>query len=254
VLHEEIVNMVSDIVWDLGVCTPRNYERKHKSDHGCIDADSIKIVSFRIGGKSMDLYYLIKGIIIGFVIAAPVGPIGLLCIQRTLIQGRLSGFVSGLGAALADTVYGCIAGFGFTMVSQFLIEQQNWIRFLGGLLLIYLGGKSIYSKPAEQPALTDHRGLVWNLTSTFLLTIMNPMTILFFVATFSAIGGIQASNPLLIVFGVTIGSALWWLILSSVVSMIKRSLSLRILQWIHYVSGLTIIVFGLYGIWSSNLL
>ena len=201
----------------------------------------------------MDFHLLIQGIILGFSIAAPVGPIGLLCIQRTLTQGRWSGLISGLGAALADTIYGCIAGWGLSIVSQFLVEQQNEIRCCGGILLIYLGGKILLEKPAEQPALTDHRSWLWNLASTFFLTLTNPMTILFFAATFSALGNPQPSHSLLIVLGVTIGSTLWWFILTSTVSLIQKVISPQFLPWLHYASGVTLIAFGVYGVYSAGL-
>jgi threonine/homoserine/homoserine lactone efflux protein len=98
----------------------------------------------------MDLYFLFKGFLIGFSIAAPVGPIGVLCIRRTLAQGRLTGLLSGLGAATADALYGCAAGFGLTFVSTFLLDQQLWLKLLGSLFLIYLGLKTFLARPAEE--------------------------------------------------------------------------------------------------------
>ena len=100
----------------------------------------------------MDLPIIIKGIIMGFSIAAPVGPIGVLCIRRTISNGRLSGFVSGLGAATADGLYGCVAAFGLTFISSFLVSQQFWLRLIGGAFLCYLGVQTLLSRPAEKAA------------------------------------------------------------------------------------------------------
>lgn len=126
----------------------------------------------------MDISFLLRGIIIGFSIAAPVGPIGVLCIRRTLAEGWTSGLVSGLGAATADAIYGCIAGFGLTLISDFLISQQIWLRLVGGSFLCFLGLRTFLSKPAEQAALIKGKGLVGSYASMFFLTITNPMTIL----------------------------------------------------------------------------
>src|SRR5467141_4067384 len=98
----------------------------------------------------MDPSFLLRGVAIGFSIAAPVGPIGVLCIRRTLTRGRLCGFASGLGAATADAAYGCIAGFGLTGISNLLVSQQTWLRLMGGLFLCYLGGKTFFDKPAAK--------------------------------------------------------------------------------------------------------
>src|SRR5215212_10024460 len=126
----------------------------------------------------MDTSLLLKGLLIGFSIAAPVGPIGVLCIRRTLAQGRAAGLVSGLGAASADAVYGCIAGFGLTFISGLLISQQGWLRLIGGGFLLYLGIKTLLSRPAEQPASAGGTGLARAYASTQLLTLTNPATIL----------------------------------------------------------------------------
>jgi len=108
----------------------------------------------------VDISFLLKGLIIGFSIAAPVGPIGVLCIRRTLTGGRASGLVSGLGAASADAIYGCIAGFGLAFISNFMISQQAWLRLIGGLFLCYFGLKTLLTKPAEQAALAEGNGLI----------------------------------------------------------------------------------------------
>ena len=112
--------------------------------------------------------FFLRGLVIGFSIAAPVGPIGVLCIRRTLAEGRMSGLVSGLGAATADAIYGGIAGFGLTVVSNILISQQVWLRIIGGLFLCYLGGKTFLAKPAPQVASAVGSGFMGAYASDFL--------------------------------------------------------------------------------------
>jgi len=124
------------------------------------------------------MLYFTKGLIIGFAIAAPVGPIGILCIRRSITQGRMYGLVSGLGAATADAVYGFIAAFGLTVISNFLIDQRFWLQVIGGCFLCYLGIKTLWSKPSENAANVLGGSLLKAYTSTVFLTITNPMTIL----------------------------------------------------------------------------
>ncbi len=130
----------------------------------------------------MEFIFFIKGLILGFSIAAPVGPIGILCIRRTLQYGRLSGFCSGLGAAAADTFYGIIAAFGLTLISDFLLEKRIWLHLIGGLFLIYLGWRTFFSKPVEKNQKIPHKTFTSDFFSTFFLTISNPLTILAYIA------------------------------------------------------------------------
>src|SRR3970040_603046 len=141
----------------------------------------------------MDLGFLLRGLVIGFSIAAPVGPIGVLCIRRTLTEGRIAGFVSGLGAATADAFYGAIAGFGLTFISSFLIDQQFWLRLAGGFFLLYLGVKTFRSSPPDNAALQDRSGIFGAYASTLVLTLTNPMTILSFAIIFAGLGLATAS-------------------------------------------------------------
>ena len=136
----------------------------------------------------MHIVFFLRGLIIGFSIAAPVGPIGVLCIGRTLTQGRISGLISGLGAATADALYGSIAAFGLTFISTMLINQQGWIRLIGGIFLCFLGIKISLSSPARQAARVKGHSLVSSYASTFFLTLTNPMTILSFAAIFAGLG------------------------------------------------------------------
>ncbi|WP_204151215.1 LysE family transporter [Leptolyngbya sp. CCY15150] len=190
---------------------------------------------------------LLRGIVIGLAIAAPVGPIGLLCIRRTLAAGRWAGLVSGMGAATADAIYGCIAGFGLTFISQMLIDQAIWLRLIGGLFLCYLGIKTIVTPAASQAAPVTHAGLAGMYVSTLALTITNPLTILSFVGIFAGLGMATAAQPGLeaaqLVFGVFLGSAMWWLILSSGANLLRGKLTQQ-LTWINRISGSILVVFG----------
>ncbi len=202
----------------------------------------------------MDLSFFLRGLIIGFSIAAPVGPIGVLCIRRTLAEGRVTGLASGLGAATADALCGCIAGFGLTFISNFLISQQFWLRLIGGGFLCYLGLRTLLAKPAEQAASAQGKGLVGAYASTFFLTITNPLTILAFAAILAGLGaGGDSGNYLsaaVLVLGVFIGSTLWWFILSGGVSLFRTKFTPRALRWVNIISGLIIIGFGLMALLS----
>jgi threonine/homoserine/homoserine lactone efflux protein len=203
----------------------------------------------------MDFGLFFRGLIIGFSIAAPVGPIGILCIRRTLAEGRTSGFLSGLGAATADALYGCVAGFGLTVISAFLVDQRSWIQLIGGIFLLALGIKTLRSEPAEQSATATGKGLAASYLSTFFLTLTNPMTILSFAAIFAALGMANTDGSLAaaitLVSGVFLGSAAWWLILSGGVGLVRAKLNTGILGWANRLSGIVLVVFGALAVWQS---
>ena len=184
---------------------------------------------------------LVKGLVLGFSVAAPVGPIGLLCMQRTLMHGRLAGFFSGLGATTADALYGAVAAFGFTLVTDFLVRQQEWLQTVGGLFLIYLGIKTLLSKPADRSATAKGQGMWGMYLSTLLLTITNPLTILSFAAMFAGLGVASSASStgsaVQMVLGVFLGSALWWGLLSVGVGFLKKRISPAILRGVNVVSG-----------------
>jgi threonine/homoserine/homoserine lactone efflux protein len=203
---------------------------------------------------TMDISYLFRGLVIGLSIAAPVGPIGVLCIRRTLAEGRITGLISGLGAATADAIYGCIAAFGLAFISNFMVSQQTWLRLVGGLFLCYLGVRTWQAKPAGQAATSQAKGLAGAYVSTFLLTLTNPMTILSFAAIFAGLGLASASGGYLsagiLVLGVFTGSALWWLILSGGVGLLREKTNARGLQWVNRISAAVIAGFGLLALFS----
>ncbi len=202
----------------------------------------------------MEIGFLLRGFIIGFSIAAPVGPIGVLCIRRTLAEGRTSGLVSGLGAATADAIYGCIAGFGLTFISSSLISGQVWLRLIGGMFLCYLGLKTFLARPAQQAASAKGDGLLGAYASTFFLTLTNPMSIFAFAAIVAGLGVASASGNYLsvgvFVLGVFIGSTLWWLILSGGVGVFRAKFSPHGLRWVNRISGVIITGFGLLALLS----
>jgi len=202
----------------------------------------------------MGITLLLKGLLIGFSIAAPVGPIGILCIRRAMAEGRLSGFISGLGAASADAVYGMVAALGLTWISGFLIDQQMWIHLLGGLFLCYLG-VTTFVAPTSPPTATQRKqGFLAAFVSTFFLTLTNPITILSFAAIFagmglSAVAGGYLSGVLL-VMGVFLGSTLWWVLLSVGASLLGPRLGAGSFVWVNRFSGLVIGGFGLAALGS----
>jgi threonine/homoserine/homoserine lactone efflux protein len=188
----------------------------------------------------------LRGLLIGISIAAPVGPIGVLCIRRTLSDGKLTGFLSGMGAATADMMYGAIAAFGLTVVTGLLVENKFWFRLIGGCFLLYLGVKTFLEKPADHAAKTNQSGYFGAYLSTFFLTITNPMTILSFAAIFAGtMFTAKTSSPLILVAGVFSGSATWWLALSLGVGLMRDRLTTIHMAWINRISGAIITAFGI---------
>jgi threonine/homoserine/homoserine lactone efflux protein len=198
--------------------------------------------------------FFLKGAVIGLSIAAPVGPIGLLCIRRSLAEGRLVGLFTGLGAATADAIYGGIAGFGLTAVSNVLVAYRVWLALFGGLFLCYLGIRTFLSAPARDDASSRRSGFASAYASTFLLTLTNPMTILSFVAIFAGLGlasGADYRGATLLVVGVFAGSAVWWLTLSSGTALLRTRLSGGGMRLVNHLSGAMILAFGIYAITTA---
>jgi threonine/homoserine/homoserine lactone efflux protein len=193
--------------------------------------------------------------VIGLSIAAPVGPIGVLCIRRTLAGGFRLGLLSGLGAACADALYGSIAAFGLTALSEVLVRQQDAMRLIGGAFLLVLGVRAFLAKPGGEPTAEDSRSLLGALASTFLLTLTNPMTILSFTGIFAGLGLASSGGDFLaagtMVGGVFLGSAAWWVILSGAVSLLRSKVHSSHLQWVNRISGLVILSFGVAAIYAA---
>lgn len=195
----------------------------------------------------------LKGLIIGFAIAAPVGPIGILCIQRSLQGGFKIGLMTGIGAALADGVYGLIAGFGLTVVSSLLIAQQFWIHLIGGIFLLYLGFKTFFAAPYDRSTKKNYeKSALHACVTSFLLTLSNPMTILSFITVFAGLGlGVNPNydNAIVLILGITLGSTFWWLLLSGGVAFIlHKRMSPYLMRIINWVSGAIILTFGLFAL------
>lgn len=190
----------------------------------------------------------LKSIILGFSVSAPVGPIGLLCIQRVLTNGRIAGILTGFGAATANIIYASIAAFGFSIVSAFLIEQQLLLKIIGSAFLFYLGIKTFLKKPANSAANLSGDSLLGMYLSTFLLMITNPVTIFNFAAMFAGLGFDQAGDQELaaitLIAGVFIGAAAWWILLSVAVNLLKNRIT-PYLGIVNKIAGLLIILLGI---------
>lgn len=202
----------------------------------------------------------LKGLLIGFAIAVPVGPVGFLCLRRTLVYGRITGFVSGLGAATADALYGLVAAFGLTAISAFLIANEKWLQLGGGLFLLALGIKTARARPtsaapADVPVAAPTRSWHTAYLSTLAFTLTSPATVLAFIAIFAGLGlGTKADShlhALELVGGVFTGSALWWLALSLGAGLLRDRLHANTLHVLHVVSGFCI---GALGLWQLGLL
>lgn len=203
----------------------------------------------------METTFFLKGLIIGFVIAAPVGPIGVLCARRTLIFGRRAGFFSGMGAATADAIYGFVAAFGLTLISDFLLGHNVLLRLVGGSLLCILGVKAMVKAPSVKH---DHsrtfKKFVGMYSSTFFLTLTNPMTIFSFAVVFAGFGlaGVRGSiiSSSALILGVFLGSALWWVFLVAVFSIFRRRFPAHELRWVNLISGIIFIASGIIALLS----
>ena len=191
----------------------------------------------------------LQGLLIGFSIAAPVGPIGLLCIRQSLAHGRWLGFVSGLGAATADALYGAVAAAGLTAATQALLAHRDWLQLGGGAFLVYLGIATARSRPPGEPGRAPGRpGPAAAFASALGLTLTNPMTILSFAGIFAGLGAGRLAagrgQAALLVLGVFLGSAAWWLLLSSAAGWLGRRLARGGLRFVNLASGAVIIAFG----------
>ena len=197
----------------------------------------------------MDISMLARGFVLGFTIAAAVGPISLLCIQRTLAEGRVVGIVSGMGVATADATYGAVAAFGLTAVTDLLVDWRRALGVVGGLFLLWLAWRTIRSVPgkAANTAIGERRGLPGAYLSTLGLTLTNPMTILSFAALFVGLNvtGGDAAGAGLLTLGVFAGSAAWWIVLVTAVGALRSRLTPSGMRRINVASGALIGAFAL---------
>jgi threonine/homoserine/homoserine lactone efflux protein len=201
----------------------------------------------------MDPILFARGLVLGFTIAAAVGPISLLTIRRTLAHGRIYGLASGLGVALADATYGGIAAFGLTAITSILVEWRTVLGLVGGLFLLALAWRTLTSRPGDVAAAEDRPGLMGAFVSIFGLTITNPMTILSFAAIFAGLGvvGRGGADAALLTLGVFCGSASWWLILTWIVAALRTRVTVLWLTWVNRVSGVVLLAFAAISIASA---
>ncbi|MBW8299386.1 MAG: LysE family translocator [Hydrogenophaga sp.] len=199
----------------------------------------------------MSVLLLGKGILLGLAIAAPLGPIGALCISRTLERGFWAGVAGGLGTALADGAYALMAAAGFAAFAILLDTISIPLQIFGGLFLLWLGWKSFQPKPPANAARVGARDLVSTTGATFLLTITNPATILSFAAIFAGLGLASQGDTwtaAALVAGVFAGSMLWWIFLSGTVALLHHRLPESFALWVSRISGVVLIGFGLVAI------
>jgi len=202
------------------------------------------------------LEYIIKGIIFGLIVTAPLGPLGILCIQRTINRGLLSGLITGIAAAFADIMYAIIAGFGVSVIANFLHENQLAIRIVGGIIVTFLGVRIYMSNPAKQfrRQKTQKRTYISDFISGFLITITNPIVVVFFGAAFAGIGLDKAESVksvIITIIGVFTGAVGWWIGLTVLVNIYRDKINLRKLWWINKITGVFVAIFGLVIIVSA---
>lgn len=198
----------------------------------------------------MGVEFLIKGLIVGFLASIPLGPVGVLCIQRTINKGRYSGLISGMGAATVDMFFALVAALGLTYIINFIEEQQFLIQLIGGGVLIFLGTKIFNTNPIKQ--IRKHRRkknkLIEDYLSVFFLTLSNPLALFLFVAAFAGIGMVTSKDSslksALIILGVFLGAMLWWSVLTSLIDLFRKRFRLKQLWWINKIAGVLITIFG----------
>ena len=199
----------------------------------------------------MELGFFIKGLIVGFLASIPLGPVGVLCIQRTINKGRLSGIISGMGAATVDSFFALVAALGLTYIINFIEEQQFFIQLIGGGVLMFLGANIFYTNPVKQ--IRRHRRkknkLIEDFFSVLFLTLSNPLAVFLFVAAFAGIGMVTSSDSSLkssmIIAGVFAGAMAWWGALTFLIDLFRKKFRLKQLWWINKIAGIIILIFGL---------
>ncbi|MBP6673488.1 MAG: LysE family transporter [Bacteroidetes bacterium] len=195
----------------------------------------------------MEIIFLIKGLLIGFAMAVPIGPVGIMCIRKTLAEGHSRGFIIGLGAATADAIYGSMAAFGLTFISDVVLAQKFWLRLIGGGVLIFLGIRTYLAKPKD-PIVPYTSGPFASFFSAFFLVLTNPMTIFAFIAVFAAVGlghKVDVLSACILVVGVFTGSGLWFLTLSYLATSFRKKLDSAGLRWVNKIAGMLIVISGI---------
>ncbi len=203
----------------------------------------------------MGLIYIIKGIAIGFALAAPVGPLGVLCIRRTIAYGSKRGLIVGLSAAIADILYGMVAVFGVTLISDFIYNQQRWIRLIGGIVLIILGFYTFRSHPKSETESNGSNGHIRSFISAFLLTLTNPMSVFAFIAVFASMGIKEIADnyiyALFLIVGIFLGTMLWFALLTSLVHLFKGKIDANGISVVNKIAGSLLVLFGIMAFCSG---
>jgi threonine/homoserine/homoserine lactone efflux protein len=205
------------------------------------------------------LLFFLKGIAAGFVVAAPVGPVAVLCVRRTLARGALSGGVTGLGAAVADTVYGIVAAYGVSFVADLLLSNEFWFRLIGGIVLCVLAARTLFTGPAEPPARSAN-GFAGDFLSALVVTGTNPITLIAFGVVFTTMGvaaaGAEFDWAEALIAGVFVGSMLWWMTLTGIAGLFRSRIGHSGVRWINRVSAAVILLTGLLmligAVWPDN--
>lgn len=204
----------------------------------------------------MPLSFFVTGLLIGFSVGAPVGPVGALCIRRALADGWRVGLAAGLGAATADAMYGCVAGFGLTTVSDFLVGQKFWLGLVGGAVLCGLGVRTFFTTPPAEPAAIGRSSTLGAYITTLLLTLANPAILLVFIALFSGFG-LDARDSYWdagkLVVGVFVGSASWWILFNGGMAVWQSRPSQEWVRTVNHFAGAIILAFGVYAVSNSLL-
>jgi threonine/homoserine/homoserine lactone efflux protein len=195
----------------------------------------------------MEPIFFLKGLIIGFAMAVPIGPLGIMCIRKTLAEGHSRGLLIGLGAATADSLYGSIAAFSLTFISDVIVSQSFWLRLVGGALLLFLGIRTFRAKRRDPKIRVNSTGLLGSYVSAFLLALINPVTLFAFIAVFAAFGlghRLSIISPYILVLGVFTGSCLWFLTLGYLATLFRKKMDADGLRWVNKISGVLIILSG----------
>lgn len=201
----------------------------------------------------MDYLLMYKCVISGFILAVPIGPVNLICINRTLSEGRKSGLVVGLGAAAADAVYGYAAAAGLNVITEFVLQYEAAFRWGGGLFISYLGWKTFTSRPQQQTLTKNNPQDFYALFSAiFFLTLANPITVFTYIATFSSFDITRLISSFtqasLAALGVFLGSSFWWLVLTSIICLFQDKVTPQVLANVNKFAGIIIILIGLVSI------
>ena len=196
------------------------------------------------------MWLLVKGFILGLVVSVPLGPVGALCIQRTISKGYKAGLLAGLGAAMADLVYALIAGFGISVVIDGLIKVRKWIQAAGSIVFIFMAYKVFFTNPAIQVRRNRHRKNypLEDFMTTFLLTFSNPTPVFVFMAAFSGFivqEDVNYLSVVLSIIGVFAGCLGWWVVLVTVVNLFRSRIRLRHLLWVNKITGVVVFIFAL---------